>query len=208
MKTAYKILPALIISASLLIFTSPAYSRGSGGGSSGGHSGGKGTMSGGHGSGMRDKSGRGGYSGRDGGMQKSQRQRIRATKQQHNQIGACIQSANNIRTRVRDMQRNMRRSNFSIDQAAQERNRLRNEIRTMHEEHKRFMQSLGNEQQEQIKYRIRNMERERDHIDYHFQKMDEELNMAEPDRDQIAYQAKEMERAMEEWREQYRNVAK
>ena len=134
-------------------------------------------------------------------------QRIHVNEQQRDQIRSCTQAAEKVRTRAMEMKQSSSRPDFSIEKARQERTQLQNEIRTMHEEHNRFMENLGNEQREQIRDRIHSMEQARDHMDSQFQKMEEEMNRAEPDRKQISTQAREIEQSMHEWQKQYHDIA-
>jgi hypothetical protein len=76
----------------------------------------------------------------------------------------------------------------------------------MQQEHDRFMQGLSDEQRAVLQDRIRKMDQARDRIHMQSQEMVQEMSQASPDRQRIATQAREMERAIKDWQKQYRGL--
>lgn len=132
--------------------------------------------------------------------------RIRATNRQQDRLRTCLNSAERIRVRIRNMEQATQGKTFNLDAVRQQREQLRNEIRSMVEEHNRFMQGLNAEQRAGIRERIVNIEKERERLTSRFQQMTQEIDQSDPDQKRIARQTREMENAMNNWRKEYQHI--
>ncbi|HLI30221.1 MAG TPA: hypothetical protein VKV79_03855 [Terriglobia bacterium] len=134
------------------------------------------------------------------------RQHIQATNQERDQLRTCIAIADRIQTQARAMARNGGKS-FNAGTARQQRDRLRQQVQAMEQKHERLMQGLNADQKSALQDQIRNMDRDRERIHTHLAQMDRYLGEAQPNGKQVAEQARESERAMNEWRAQYQKMA-
>jgi len=132
--------------------------------------------------------------------------RVRATAQQRDQLQSCDRSAEAIRTRARKMAKSAGGSGFNPDQARKEREQVREQLSAMNGEHERLMQGLNGGQKQALQAHITNMERARERVNTQLEAMDQELNRPQPEGKKVAERAREMERAMNEWQQQYRTV--
>ena len=104
------------------------------------------------------------------------------------------------------MARDSRGTQFKADQARQQRDQIRERLQTMQQEHEQLMTGLSNEQREALQNRIQNMDRLRERVNTNLQKVDAELNQETPDGKLVRDQAREMEKSMKQWQEQYRKM--
>ena len=153
---------------------------------------------------------RGGQQGQGQGQQQGardrQRQRIHATDQQGDQYRASTQACDRVRTQARVMAKAAKGGGVNNPEFRQQHAQLRKEVQTMQQEQDRFMQGLSDEQRAVLQDRIRKMDQARDRIHMQSQEMDQEMSQASPNRQRIATQAREMERAMKDWQKQYRGL--
>ena len=140
--------------------------------------------------------------GMQGGDSQMDRKRTHATQQQRDQIRDCDRLADGIRKQARKMARTSG-SNFNPAEARQQQTQIREQIRLMEQEHERLANGLDASQHQAWQEQIRNMNQSRQQLILQHQQMDTELN-GNPDPARIAARAKEMERTMENWRNQYR----
>ncbi len=68
-------------------------------------------------------------------------------------------------------------------------------------------QSLNNEQKTMLQDRLQTMEQQHERINARLQEMDQELNQGKFDRNRIARQSREIDQAVNEWRNQYRKMS-
>ena len=134
------------------------------------------------------------------------RQRIHATAQQRDQIGACEELADGIRKQARKMAQTSG-SKFNADQARVQRDQLRNQIQTMGTEQEQLMKGFAATQQQAWQEQIWNMNRLRQQLNTQLQQLDSELSPANPDAKRIAERAREVERTMADWRKQYNTLS-
>ena len=127
--------------------------------------------------------------------------RVKATKQQRDQIRSCDKLADDIRKQTRKMAKDSAK-NLNPGQLNQQQVHVRNQIRKMEQEHERLMNGLDANQQQAWQEQIRNMNQLRQQLDLHQQQMDNELK-GNPDAKRVTERAGEMERTMNEWRKQY-----
>jgi len=132
--------------------------------------------------------------------------RSQATDQQRQQYRTCDQSMERIRTQARDMARMSNGTTFNADQARQQREQLRDQVRTMDQQHQRMMQGLDNRQLTAVEQRTRAMNQIQERINSRLQNMDQELAKSSPDRKIIAEQARNVEREMQRYQQQYRDM--
>ncbi len=159
----------------------------------------------GHGQGQQQGAG-GMQQGRGDMDQTRTRQRIHATDQQRHQFRTCTQSQDRVRTQAHDMAHLAKRQGASSDDARQMREQLREQVRTMQQEHQRLMQGLSGEQQTAARSQIREMERVHSRLRVRMDELDRAVD-ADPYRAQdVAKQAREVERAMKEWQKQHRKL--
>jgi uncharacterized phage infection (PIP) family protein YhgE len=193
-----RIAPLSITLVVLLLATPTAYGRGGGRGvgghESGGHRGGE------RSSGMDQQ-------GSEVSSKMHRRQHIQATKEQHSQYRNCVQSAERVRSRAREMTQAAKGKAFNREQAQQYREQLQNEIQMMEQNHQQFVEGLSEEQRAQIRGRVWKMDKARERLNAHLQTMDQELNQGEFNGKGVAKQAGEIEKAMKEWNKQYQKVA-
>jgi len=134
------------------------------------------------------------------------RDRIRATDQQRDRLRTCDQTAQHIRTQARQMAQDARGSQFNADQARQQRDQIRERLQTMQQEHQQLMNGLSTEQREAMQNRIENMQQIRERVNNRLQQVDAELNQDNPDAKLIRQRARDMEKSMKEWQNQYRKM--
>jgi hypothetical protein len=77
----------------------------------------------------------------------------------------------------------------------------------MLQQHDQLRQNLNNEQRTMLQNRLRLMEQQQERSNARLQEMDQELNQGKLDRNRIARQSREIEQAMNEWRDQYRKMS-
>lgn len=136
------------------------------------------------------------------------RDRIRATTQQQQEYRTCTQAQERVLERVREMQQAARGSGFRAPEAQQLRDRLRERYSEMEQAHRRLMGGLREDQTEALQDRIRRMERERDRIHFELQDIDVELKAQNIDRDRLRQHARDLEKAIDRWRKQHREMGK
>jgi chromosome segregation ATPase len=135
------------------------------------------------------------------------RDRIQATDSQRDQVRDCIGSADRTRTQARDMQKLAKSGKFNQQTAMQQRDRLQGELRNMDQNHERLMQGFSPEQRVSAQERIRAMEQARERANTRLREMNRELAQANPDRNHLQQQARDMEESMQRWRNQYQQMA-
>ena len=183
----------LMVIPALLLLACPAVDA-RGGGSGGGHQD------------MSDQPGTGQqYQGRQQ-MRMRQRKHIQATENQQNQLRSCVNSGMRAHKQVQNLAQVAAGSDFNPGQARQLRDQLRNEVQTMQQEHHRFRQSLSGDQREEIGVPLQEMSRAEERMNMRLKAMDQELAKANPQADYVAEQARETERAVQEWQEQVKII--
>ncbi len=191
----------------LIFVLSPAvivFARGGGGGGGSGGHGGGGHMGEGHGrsSGTSSMGHRG-----DKAETRTQHSHwIGGTEERHQRYQTCLESAQRVRHGARNMSQAAKDLTFSQDQVRRQHEQLRSQIRTMEEEHQQFMGTLSNSQRKQMRDRIQKMDRARNGVNTHFQRMDQEISRPNFDRKHIAQQVGDMDKSMKEWQKQYQKV--
>jgi len=184
---------SLIVFPIFLLLLSTAFPQGKGGGKGGGR---------GQGQGQGQVIGQGQGQG-DGQATNAQMEhkRIKATRQQRDQIRSCDKLADDIRKQARNMASDSGKK-LNYGQLNQQQVHIRNQIRQMEQEHERLMKDLDANQQQAWQEQIRNMDQLRQQLNLSQQQMDDELK-GNPDAKRVAERAREMERTMNEWRKQY-----
>jgi chromosome segregation ATPase len=135
-----------------------------------------------------------------------ERERVRASAQQRDQLRSCDRSAEAIRNRTRQMAKTAGGKGFNPDQARKEREQVREQLTKMNQEHERLMQGFNDGQKQALQAHITNMEQASERVNTQLQAMDQELSRPQPEGKKVAERAREMERAMNEWQQQYRAV--
>lgn len=135
------------------------------------------------------------------------RQRIRATDQQREQLGACTGATSHARKQAHEMARIANGSGFSAEEARRQHEQLHGSFQSMQQEHERLMQGLSEEQRTQMKDRLRKLGQARERMQSTLQAMEQELKQATPDRKRLARQAGDAEKALKEWEGQHRKMA-
>ena len=205
-------LAIILILALTLIISGPSspIAESGGSGSSGGSGGSGSSGNGGNYSRGHSMKGGGGdqkqQSGKGVLTQEQVRQHIQANVQQREQARVCMQLADSACLQAQNMVQATKGRNFDIDNAKWERDRLHNSKQLMQQEHNRFMQGLTEDQKAQLQERISNMIQEQNRLNQNFDEMSNEFKNSSPDRNRIAEQAKEIERAMNNWRNQYQII--
>lgn len=136
-----------------------------------------------------------------------QRDRLhtQVSAQQRTQFQTCTQTMDRVRTHAQQMAKTGSAA-FNPDAARQQRDQLRSQMRTMQQEHENLMRGLGLEQQSAIQNRARNMQQTQERISLRLQQMDRELAKQDPNGDAVSAQARFIEREMNNWRNQYRDM--
>lgn len=145
--------------------------------------------------------------GQRGGMQQQDRQRTHTTTHDRTRYQNCLDAAAQARTQAQEIAKRAQGKSFDPDQARWQRDRLREHVRILEQEHERVMQGVTQEQRQRLEKRIQKMDQSRERIEAQLKAMDQELS-GNPDRNRIAEQARETERAIKEWQKNYRTVAK
>jgi hypothetical protein len=173
---------------------------GSGGGQRGGQGSGQGQV---QGQGIDQGQWQGQQQGRSqAGNTQMQQERIKATKQQREQMNTCSKQADSLRKQVRTMARTSDKK-FNGDEARRQRDQIQNQLQAMEQEHERLMNGLDSSQQQAFKEQIQNMNRLRRETHSELQRMNSELEPANPNASGVKERAREMEQIMEEWTKQY-----
>lgn len=194
-----------VIAAAFVLAAAPAFAQGRPGGGQGQGQGQRPKQ----GQGQAQQKGPGGSEQGRGTMDRDRdrtRQRIHATDQQRDQFRACTQSQNRVRTQARDMANLAKRRGFTSDEARQQRDQLRQLVRVMQEEHHRLMQGLNSEQQEAARMQIREMERVQERLQTRMAELDRTVDANPFSFGEVSNQAREVERAMQEWQKQHRKL--
>lgn len=142
--------------------------------------------------------------GQGGGQQTNaqmEQKRIKATKQQRDQIRSCNMLADDVRKQARKMAKDSGKK-LNHGQLVQQQTHIRNQLRQIEQEQERLMNGLDKNQQQAWQEQIRNMNQLRQQMNVHQQQMDDELK-GNPDARRVAERAREMERTMNEWKKQY-----
>ena len=165
--------------------------------------GGQGQGSGlGQGQGQKQGLGQGqGQGGMQTGSAQAERKRIHTTTQQRDQIRSCDKLADGIRKQARTMAKSSG-SKFNPDEAIRQQSQIRDQIKAMEQEHERLMGGLDANQQTAWQEQIRNMNQSRQQINLQQEHMEGALKN-NPDPKRVAERAKEMEKTMQDWRNQY-----
>jgi hypothetical protein len=142
-----------------------------------------------------------GQGGAQAGSAQMEQKRIKATKQQRDQIRSCDKLADDVRKQARRMAKDSG-GNLNAGQLNQQQVHIRNQIRKMEQQHEQLMNGLDATQQQAWQEQIRNMNQLRQQLNLQQQQMDDELK-TNPDAKRVAERAREMERTMNEWRKQY-----
>lgn len=187
----------------ILLLLPTAFPQGKGGGKGGG-----GGQSQGQGQGRVQGQGQGQVMGQgqgQGGGQATNAQiehkRIKATKQQRDQIRSCDKLADEVRKQARKMSKDSGKM-LNQGQLTQQQAHMRNQIRQMEQEHERLMNGMDANQQQAWQEQIRNMNQLRQQLNLQQQQMEDEAK-GNPDAKRIAEHARAMERTMNEWRKHY-----
>jgi hypothetical protein len=180
-----------------LLLLPAAFPQGKGGGQGGGRGQGQGQ---GQGQSQGQTMGQGQGGGQSSGAQMEQK-RIKATKQQQEQIRSCDKLAGDIGKQARKMAKDSGKD-LNPGQMNQQQVHIRNQIQKMDQEHEMLMNGLDANQQQAWQEQIRNMNQLRQQLSLRQQQMDDELK-GNPDAKRVADHAREMERTMNEWRKQY-----
>ncbi len=131
----------------------------------------------------------------------AEHKRVQSTKEQREQIRICDKSADAVRKQARDMAGNSGK-NFNAKEAARQHSMLQNQIQNMEQEHERLMNGLNAIQQQAWKEQIRNMNQLREQLHEHLREMQAEQK-ANPDGTRNAERAREIEKIMNSWKDQY-----
>ncbi|GAB4389562.1 MAG: hypothetical protein Kow0025_15700 [Thermodesulfovibrionales bacterium] len=131
-------------------------------------------------------------------------ERVRLSERQKEHFRSARQTAERARSHAGSLAAAARGQGFSRAEGVGMRDALRQEFRAMEESHSRFMEGLGPEGRDALRSNERSIERERNEIRQRMRALDMELSKPEPDRDRVAEQAREIERRMSGWQEQYR----
>jgi len=118
--------------------------------------------------------------------------RIHATDEQRDQVRACNQILERAQTALKSLP----------VQGSQ----LREQIATLNQEQEKLIAGLDKNQHEQLRTRISDIERARDHANAALKKLSGELTKSKPDQKRVAELAAEMERETTPWQEQYRGL--
>jgi hypothetical protein len=78
----------------------------------------------------------------------------------------------------------------------------------MQQEHEQLMSGLSTEQKQAMENRVQNMDRIRERVNTQFRQMDAQLNQDSPDAKLVHKQARDMEKSMKEWQNQYHKMQK
>lgn len=132
--------------------------------------------------------------------------RVTATVQQRNEVHACTEAAQRVRTAVRTMTRTTKSSGFQPNAARQQHERIQQQVRSMNELHQTMMQSLGADQKRQLQARIKNAESLQTQIQERLRAMNGALGSDSPDRGQLRKQSREMEKLTKRWQKEYRRI--
>lgn len=168
------------------------------------------------GGGGRGQGGRQGQSGQPGygqgqgnegrGMGQGERKQSRLDAQQRKQVRSCENVADGARKEARTMARTSAK-NFNAEQAREQRNRLREQVQTMERQHQQAMSGLDATQTQEVQEQVRNMSAYREQLRVRFEAMDRELAATAPDPARVREEARQVERIMSQWRDQYRTIA-
>ena len=118
--------------------------------------------------------------------------RIHATDEQRDQVQACNQT--------------LERAQMSLRSLPAQADQLREQIATLNQEQEKLIAGLDKTQRDQLRTRIRDMERARDHSNAALKKLSGELAKSKPDQKRLTELAAEMEKEMAPWQEQYRGL--
>jgi len=118
--------------------------------------------------------------------------RIHATDEQRDQVRACNQI--------------LERAQMSLKSLPAQAGQLSEQIATLNQEQEKLIAGLDKNQHEQLRARIRDMERAKDHANAVLKKLSGELAKSKPDQKRVAELAAEMEKEMAPWQEQYRGL--
>ncbi len=132
------------------------------------------------------------------------RQQIQATSQQQLQYRSCVQSAEQLRTRLRQMKQLQKGDAISPEQAAQWREQVRTQLRQMQQEHERLMTGLSDEQQAGLQEPVKNANRAAQDLDTFSEALGFELEQAKLDTEKVRLQAQRMETSVAQLEKQYR----
>lgn len=148
--------------------------------------------------------------GMQGGMQsgngETDRQQTRIDSRQREQIKECSSSADNVRKQARDMAKNSEKQ-FKAGETRENFSRMQEQIKTMEQQHTRLMQGMGPEQQEAFKGQIQNMNQLQSRLENQVRQMNETLGEANPDGARVSTRAREIEKTMNEYKQQYNTLA-
>jgi hypothetical protein len=182
----------------LLLAAATAVAQGRGGGQGQGQGRGQGSGQG-QGQGQGQPQGQGGTQAGHGDMDQK---RIHATQQQRDQIRDCSKQADSVRKQVRKMAQTSD-NKFNADEARRQRDQIQTQIRAMEQEHERLMNGLDANQQQAFKQQIQNMNRLQQETRSEFQRMNSELEPANPDAARVKERAREMEQTLKDWSKEY-----
>ncbi len=133
-------------------------------------------------------------------------QRIRASAQQRDQYNKCVQLAERVRNRVREMTRAAKKHALTAELAAQWHEQLQNEIQQMQEEHERLLAGLTEEQKTAAEKPVKKAEQAKAELESFSDALAFELDAAELDQEKIEDQGKKIEAAVQRLRAQYRTI--
>jgi chromosome segregation ATPase len=131
---------------------------------------------------------------------------IHATDQQRDQLKACDQSAGQVRKQARALAAVAKSGGANNGDFMRQRDQLHEQIQAMQRDHQQFVSGLTSSQQASLADRIRAMDRDREQINSRIRQLDAELAKPDPQRKRIEEHAREIEKAMKDWQQQYRRT--
>jgi chromosome segregation ATPase len=134
------------------------------------------------------------------------RQRIRATDQQRDQLRDCTQTADRIRQQARDMDQLTRSKTFDAAKARQQRDQMREQFRTMEQEHQRLVNGMSQDQRNALRNQVEQMNQIRQRVNNQFGQLDMELARTDPNAKEVRERAQQISKEMNRWKSQYRSM--
>ena len=139
-------------------------------------------------------------------MRDQERLRIRATDQQQKQLQNCSQSAERLRSRVRQMSRISAGQKIGSERAKQWREQLGTELANMNQEHERLMNGLSSEQRSAVQIQTKEMQTSRTRLNDIAEAVEIELALDAPDPAKVRETAKQMESEVDRIRAQQKKL--
>lgn len=136
----------------------------------------------------------------------SDRQRIRASDQQRDQLRDCTQTADRIRRQARDMDQLTRSKTFDASRARQQRDQMREQFRSMEQEHERLVNGMSQDQRNALRKQMEETNQIRQRVNNQFGKLDMELAQTDPNAKKVRERAQQISKEMNRWKSQYRSM--